>query len=276
MSSDAQLFTIGEMAGLYGVNVQTLRYYDSIGLFCPAERDEITGYRYYCADQFEELNTIRYLRRLDLPIREIQSIMKERNLADILVIFEKQCVRVRERMAELSRIERNIGTRIEQITSAMQSGDSVNKIKEKKLPARRAIMLKRNIASGEDLELPIRLLEQTAHLQDSIFLGKIGLSIARDYLVQRDVDAYHAIFLLLEDTDQSDVDCRIIPEGTYVCMMYNGTHAQSAAHYLALLDHCDTNALWILGDSVEITYIDYGLTSDTKQFMTEIQLLVAE
>ena len=32
-----ELFTIGEMAKLFGVNIRTLRYYDEIGILCPGD-----------------------------------------------------------------------------------------------------------------------------------------------------------------------------------------------------------------------------------------------
>ena len=48
-----ELFTIGEMAKLFGVNIRTLRYYDEIGILCPETTDPDSGYRYYSTRQFE-------------------------------------------------------------------------------------------------------------------------------------------------------------------------------------------------------------------------------
>lgn len=38
-----ELFTIGEMAKLFGVNIRTLRYYDEIGILCPETTDPDSG-----------------------------------------------------------------------------------------------------------------------------------------------------------------------------------------------------------------------------------------
>ena len=54
-----KLFTIGEMAKLFGINAKTLRYYDELGLIRPEHTDPMTGYRYYSTGQFERLNTIK-------------------------------------------------------------------------------------------------------------------------------------------------------------------------------------------------------------------------
>lgn len=71
-------FTIGEIARLFHMNIRTLRYYDERGILKPAYINEKTKYRYYTSSQFERLNTIKYLRALDVPIEEIISFFVEK------------------------------------------------------------------------------------------------------------------------------------------------------------------------------------------------------
>ena len=59
-----EYFTIGELAELFGLNIQTLYYYDSIGIFSPRERSGKSGRRKYEFDQIYELATVSYMRRL--------------------------------------------------------------------------------------------------------------------------------------------------------------------------------------------------------------------
>ena len=40
-------YTIGEVAKFHNLAIGTLRYYDAVGLFCPAEVDADSGYRYF-------------------------------------------------------------------------------------------------------------------------------------------------------------------------------------------------------------------------------------
>lgn len=51
--------------------VGSLRHYEQAGLLKPEYTDPETGYRYYSVRQFEVLNTIRYLRVLDMPLGQI-------------------------------------------------------------------------------------------------------------------------------------------------------------------------------------------------------------
>ena len=58
------LFSIGEVSKLFHISVSSLRHYENVGLLQPEYISLDTGYRYYGTEQFEVLNTIRYLRAL--------------------------------------------------------------------------------------------------------------------------------------------------------------------------------------------------------------------
>ena len=60
------LFSIGEVSKLFHLSVSSLRHYETIGLLTPEYISPDSGYRYYGTEQFEILNTIRYLRALDV------------------------------------------------------------------------------------------------------------------------------------------------------------------------------------------------------------------
>ena len=70
------LFTIGEMAELFGINIRTLRYYDEIGILHPETADPETGYRYYSTRQFERLNTISISGPWVYPLKKLHYFLK--------------------------------------------------------------------------------------------------------------------------------------------------------------------------------------------------------
>lgn len=63
-----ELFRIGEVARMFSISVGSLRHYEKLGLIRPEYTDPDSGYRYYGVQQFERLNTIRYLHALDMPL----------------------------------------------------------------------------------------------------------------------------------------------------------------------------------------------------------------
>lgn len=92
------LFSIGEVSKLFHISVSSLRHYENVGLLHPEYISADTGYRYYGTEQFEVLNTIRYLRALDMPLTEIEDFLKKRDISNIeeklmqqkKIVLEKQ------------------------------------------------------------------------------------------------------------------------------------------------------------------------------------------
>ena len=113
-----ELFQIGEVSRLFHISVSILRHYDKIGLLQPEYTDPDSGYRYYSTRQFECLNTIRYLRALDMSLDKIALFLKNRNLDTIQELLLQQKKEVQQKRLELELIERKIEKRHAQIGRA--------------------------------------------------------------------------------------------------------------------------------------------------------------
>lgn len=68
----------GELADLFGINKQTILYYEKQGLITPDHIDS-NGYRYYSRKQYLTLEIITNLRKLKLPLQEIRIYLKDKN-----------------------------------------------------------------------------------------------------------------------------------------------------------------------------------------------------
>ena len=92
MKNKKYLYTTGQFAKLTGVNKRTLHYYDEIGLFSPALKEE-NGYRYYTCFQTVQLELIMAFRKIGLSIEEIilyQKSPSDASFSDL--ISEKKAV----------------------------------------------------------------------------------------------------------------------------------------------------------------------------------------
>ena len=103
-----QLFSIGEMAKIFHLSVSSLRHYEALGLVSPEYVDPSTNYRYYSVRQFEPLNTIRYLRAMDMPLTEIADFLQNRDVETIEEKLRAQKAAVVQKQKELKRIERKL------------------------------------------------------------------------------------------------------------------------------------------------------------------------
>ena len=153
------LFRIGEVAKLFHLSISSLRHYETIGLVQPEYTDEMTGYRYYSVRQFEALNTIRYLRALDVGLKDIRGFLQHKDLGCMEELLEAQQRTVRQKLAELARIERKVGNRLAQLQRAQSA--PLDEVRLEQCPAQRMIFLRADLQQprSQDLEAPIRQLE---------------------------------------------------------------------------------------------------------------------
>ncbi|WP_329553477.1 MerR family transcriptional regulator [Streptomyces sp. NBC_00696] len=73
---DDELLTIGAFAARARLSAKALRLYDRLGLLSPAHVDEVSGYRYYRADQTERARLVALLRQLDMPLARIAELVE--------------------------------------------------------------------------------------------------------------------------------------------------------------------------------------------------------
>lgn len=67
------LLSIGEVAKIRNVNVQSLRYYEKLGILIPAYINPETGYRYYSLEQIMILDTIILCVDLGIPLKDLKN-----------------------------------------------------------------------------------------------------------------------------------------------------------------------------------------------------------
>lgn len=69
------LMPIGEFSERSGLSQKRLRAYAAAGLLVPAAVDSDTGYRYYAPGQLRDARAIDALRRADVPLSEIATVL---------------------------------------------------------------------------------------------------------------------------------------------------------------------------------------------------------
>ena len=270
-----KLYRIGEVAKMFRLSVGTLRHYEALGILTPAYIDADSGYRYYNVQQFECLNTIRYLRMLDFSLEQIAAFLQNRDVEQMAEMLHQQKQIARQKRMEWKRIEKKIEHRLQRLNEAKAPG--LGELELRTIPAQRMIRIQSDLALHTylDMEEAIRELERE---QDSanVFLGKIGVGIAKERLEAGDVSRYDTAFLLLDPEDTIRGAYETYPETRWVCIRFAGSHPEASAYYERLLKHIRERDMLITGFSREITLIDEGLTRHPEEFVTEIQIPIQE
>ncbi|MCK4258009.1 MAG: MerR family transcriptional regulator [Halanaerobiales bacterium] len=64
---------VGEFSAKSGVTIDTLRYYDKIGLLTPNKEN---GQRKYCEEDLEKIKAITVLKKANFTLEEIKKILE--------------------------------------------------------------------------------------------------------------------------------------------------------------------------------------------------------
>jgi MerR family mercuric resistance operon transcriptional regulator len=105
----ARRLTIGKLAAASGVNLETIRYYERIGLMPAPDRTE-SGHRLYEDDHRRRLTFIRRGRELGFSLEEIRALLalaepQRRSCDEVQKIAAAHLDEVRGKIADLVGLE---------------------------------------------------------------------------------------------------------------------------------------------------------------------------
>jgi len=104
-------FSIGRLSGETGVNIETIRYYERIGLMAKPPRSG-GGRRLYDSAASRRLGFIRRARELGFSIDEIRALIAmssgKGRCADVYALTVQHLSDVRAKIADLKKLERTL------------------------------------------------------------------------------------------------------------------------------------------------------------------------
>ena len=105
-------YAIGAMSRETGVNIETIRYYEKIGLLKPPERTA-SGHRLYSRDDQARLGFILRGRDLGFSIGELKSLLTlvdshDYSCGEVLELTDGHLASVRRKIIDLKKLERTL------------------------------------------------------------------------------------------------------------------------------------------------------------------------
>ena len=85
------MYSIGQVAEMFGLPISTLRYYDKQGLFPNMER--VSGIRKFSEAEIEALRVIECLKKAGMEIKDIRQFMDWCVEGPATYHSERQCLR---------------------------------------------------------------------------------------------------------------------------------------------------------------------------------------
>lgn len=275
--------SIGEMAKLRNVTVDTLRHYDKVGLLKPYYTDPKTGYRYYSIYQYEVLGTIKELRKIGFSIEEIKEFLTNRNVKKSVQLLQKSVDNIQEKIKELQDIHNTLMTRINNIENFSNSYRNSD-ILIKHFEEREYIHSDRPVSWEDKENLYFGFLDLENRISGTIPVlasNKFGDFIKKEYFDEirqsssfsQNLSAYESQVFILVQNEEPKHPTQKIEKGNFICSYYGGlTREKMLPQLKKLLDYCDIHGYVIIGDALRIMQVDISLTDQYDEAYYEIQI----
>lgn len=253
-----ETLSIDEFASMFGLNVQTLHYYDSIGLFKPQHRDKQTGRRKYAFDQVYKLASIRYMRRLGYSLEDIQGYMDCLDVDFSLGHLKARSAELRRQWEGILAIDRAIQRKIRFVEHSLQEKMDLD-----------AVTI---CTYGERRYLPIGE-EDKLYYADAFYFYPTMAFYEGD---KKSFGAY-----LYEDGEGDEVlhvenvsqnDAKVLPAGQYLCAYHKGPYENIEQSEKRL--RASRPDLRLSDELVNFNIVDQFVERNNKKYITHMQVLI--
>ncbi|MCD8036235.1 MAG: MerR family transcriptional regulator [Clostridiales bacterium] len=253
--------TISEFAKLRGVNINSLLYYEKLGILLPAYIDPKNKYRYYASEQLSTLDIILLCISLDIPLKDLKEYQDENAYWQKKMLEDGKRItedKIRRMQLDLSKIEYSLNCQQEQ-----QKYSECKGIYKREISSRFFIT--------EEYFGPFSNITQFGRISTELFdyAEKKGFStvLPSGFMFSFDGDEISQfLFYEVLPTDKKDDKIIEIPKGLYSCLQ---TKFEPDTDHIAFLEQH-------FGVSVNRIAIVSNLIRDRLQFNSrynEIQVI---
>lgn len=275
MKDSANYYTTGELAQIVNIPRKTLLYYDKLGIIKPQLVDD-NGYRYYIRTQISQLELIISLRKLGIPLAQIQEYQNSRSLEiysnllkECIVIAKKQlltlektCLEIEASLSTLQEIEHLEITDLE-TPQIIETAEEYYLLSES-IPAKASFKVRSNIYS----KLFVNYSQDT-YLNSHVYGTLLDqLSLAEDCLKLKNY-----FIPLFEKTDAPNIFTR--PQGQYLRYYFKGVLQKFYKyHFKKIEEYCQKEGIVPISDLYITSLKNYWTCENTNDYLYKIEFAI--
>ena len=285
-----KLYTIGEIAEIVDISCKTLRYYDSIELLQPSQRDPETGYRYYDSNQVFHILVIKRLQALGFPLKEIRKLLD----ADSMEVYTREIsIKLQDIKAKIKELEdtyndgmlfiKKLSIRKERqkwsgvLEDVVEKSEfNPNMIGIEHIEKRAVFFTQREMQNYNNIEISIERWFEVLKKAKNRHLKPLG-SIILTYHTEHPMEQFFKSSCDLEVMIQvEEIDNRLFPEqksfgGFQAAVAYHiGDYESISSTHFKLLRWIDENGYEIDGCPSEEYLISPMDVTTQKEYVTKI------
>lgn len=270
MSDYKKYYKTSEVARLFNVTIDALRYYEKIELLHPI-RDLQNNYRYYTADDIRNMSFIKELLSLNFSLEDVHRFLDHRNVESTLYLFREEWNSINNSLVQLFQARDTLEARIRFIEKALHD-IPIGTIRKEQFYERPCLRIS-NHDMDED-NITIALAEYSKQHNESI--DTIGVcdcyTISVDALQKNQGVQISDIFYYSEHPNYKSNFS--LPNGSYLCYAYRGPYEESEHCLYELINYAKNNNYTLLSDIYAIFMIDSTETSNPEECVVDLQLQV--
>ena len=260
-----KFYSIGEISKIYHIGLDSIRYYEKIGLIHPKRGEN--NYRYYANDEIYRLNIIRELLDLGFSTKDILNYFNNHNIKTTYELLIEEKNKIDSKINKLKQLKNNVDNRIEEIRDINRI--EFMKVQEKHFDNRKYFIL--NVGYTNDSDMDILIQQLSDKEKDRFYIignNQIGTVIPKgEYLVENEV-TYQSVFVISKNGDN------ILSKGKYLSILYNGDYKLTKKCIDDLISYASEKNYKIVSNFLEIIWIDIHSTNLKNEYVTEVQVRV--
>lgn len=264
-------YTIKQTADLYRVSIDTLRYYEEIGLVVPA-RNPANGYRAYQWQDFSRLNVIMSLLDMDFTLAQIKELFGDHCLAKSLDLIEVEVDQLTERIDQLTRKRSKVESCLLELAKSIHAAPS-ERIVLSHHPARPYLSI--GPLDGNPQDIPLAVAKKARDLGFPIDAFHSIPCFSLDTATMSDQGEFTSSEILMYSAAPSFESDRCFPEGDYLSVTFSGGAGKTPKMYRLLCEAMAARSLAPQGNPVEFWHVHEYISDNPAEYIQTLEQRVA-
>ncbi|MDF2645046.1 MAG: hypothetical protein K0Q73_851 [Paenibacillus sp.] len=274
-----QGYTVGQTAKICQTSIQTLHFYDKIGLVKPHRIDGQNGYRYYSGQDILEIKIVQDLQSMQFTLEQIGQILGSKNMEGIPELMSAKKAEAKETIRTLETVIGTIDQRLKHLDAQRQlrkEFEHTQVVVELKTYPDRFVAFE---SKRDECEMEVSVLRFMALLdrikEHGLIVDGHILTIYHEDLLtfdRGDADIEICVPLLPNKPEPSFT--RWLPSGDYISAVYAGFPNEDTCKllYQRLKDWMSLNGYKENGPVLERYLIDFTHMRNTDDFIVDLQI----
>lgn len=261
--------SIKETARIYGTTIDTLYYYEHIGLVVP-RRNPMNSYRIYGPEDFAKLNVVTELRAMGFSFEQIRQYFDHHSFTSTMEVMNDEMRHIDQQISYLMDIKNGIIESLQRYTHAVATAQD-GKVAIAKEPERHCALVSRNCVAYDDI--PYAFARYTAEHHGNLRTLRTIPCYQVD-VTQRINGCFPAKTIMLYCQSSNFEASYILKAGLYASLTFPGSFVKCVDAYEQISAEIARQGYEACGDPIEFCLIGEYESDNFDDYVSRMEIPV--